>query len=146
MANTRTITSANAILLIAVDGLFPVAQRIQGFSADDVTDTEAVQIAETSMGVDGRLSAGWVPVPVNQNITLQADSESIDLFERWDALQQSVRETFVASGTLVIPATGRKYAMTRGFLSNWARTPALRKTLQPRRAQIIWQSITPSPN
>lgn len=145
MANNRTLTSANAIIYLSIDGLFPVAQRIQGFSADDVTDTDAVEAKETSMGVDGRLSAGFVPVSVRQNITLQADSESNDFFERWDAAEQAARETFVATGTLVIPATGRKYAMVRGFLRSVTRTPALRRTLQARKFTIEWERVTAAP-
>lgn len=145
MANNRTLTSANAILLISVAGLFDVAQRIQGFATDDMTDTDAVESGETSMGIDGRLSAGFVPVPVMQNITLQADSESLDFFERWDTTEQAIREKYVASGSLLIRATGRKYDMTRGFLRSISRTPALKKTLQPRRCTIVWERVTPAP-
>lgn len=145
MANDRTLTSANAIIMISIPGLFSVAQRIQGFSADDVTDTDAVDNAETTMGVDGRLSAGWVPVAVRQNITLQADSESNDLFEKWDAAEQATREKLPCVGTIVVPATGRKYALTRGFLRSVTRTPALRKTLQPRKYTIEWERVTPAP-
>ena len=145
MANNRTLTSANAILLISVTGLFDVAQRIQGFATDDMTDTDAVEPAETAMGIDGRLSAGFVPVPVMQNITLQADSESLDFFERWDSTEQAIREKYVASGSLLIRATNRKYDMTRGFLRSIVRTPALKKTLQPRRCTIVWERVTPAP-
>lgn len=143
--NNRTLTSANAILLLSVAGLFDVAQRIQGFATDDMTDTEAVDSGETSMGIDGRLSAGYVPMPVTQNITLQADSESLDFFERWDATEQAIREKYVASGSLLVLATNRKYDMTRGFLRSVTRTPSLKKTLQPRRMTIMWERVTPAP-
>lgn len=145
MANNRTLTSANAILLISVAGLFDVAQRIQGFATDDMTDVEATDSGETSMGIDGRLSAGFVPMPVSQNIMLQADSESLDLFERWDATEQAIREKYVASGSLLVIATGRKYDFTRGFLRSFVRTPSLKKTLQPRRVTIMWERVTPAP-
>lgn len=145
MANTRTLTSANAILLISVAGLFDVAQRVQGFSTDDMTDTDPTDTGETSMGIDGRLSAGFVPVAVMQNITLQADSESLDFFERWDTTEQAIREKYVASGSLLVPATNRKYDMTRGFLRSVTRTALLKKTLQPRRVTIAWERVTPAP-
>ncbi len=145
MANNRTLTSANAILLISVAGLFDVAQRIQGFATDDMTDTDAVESAELSMGIDRRLSAGFVPVAVMQNITLQADSASNDFFERWDATEQAISEKYVASGTLLVPSATRKYDMVRGFLRSVTRTPALKKTLQPRRIIIAWERVTPAP-
>ncbi len=76
MANNRTITSANAVIIISVAGLYDVGQRIQGFTADDISGTDSIEQAEFSMGVDGRLSAGYAPVAVPQTITLQSDSLS----------------------------------------------------------------------
>lgn len=146
MANNRTITAANAILLLGVERLYPVPQRIQGFSADDVMDTDNIEPTETAMGVDGRLSAGWVATSVRQNITLQADSTSNDFFENWANAEQTAREKYIATGTLLLPATGRKYQMTRGFLRGLVLVPSLRRTIQPRRYTIEWERITPAPN
>lgn len=146
MANNRTITAANAIIYLQVAGLFDVAQRIQGFSADDITDTDQVEPSEFSMGVDGRLSAGYAPVAVPQNITLQADSLSNDFFETWWAVEQQQREKFVASGTIILSATNRKYDLTRGFLRSYVAVPSLKRTIQPRRYSLTWERVTPAPN
>lgn len=143
--NNRTLTAANAILLLSVSKIFVIPQRIQGFAADDITDMDAVNPSETSMGIDGRLSAGYVPVPSVQNITLQADSESNDFFESWIEYERSTREKAVATGSLVIPSTQRSYAMTRGFLTSIPLIPSLKKTLQPRRFTITWESVAPAP-
>lgn len=143
--NNRTLTSANAIILISVAGLFDSPNRIQGFSADDVTDAGDVQPGETAMGVDGRLSAGFVPVPIVQNITLQADSLSNDLFEQWWGAEKSAREKYVASGTLLIPATSRRYTMVRGFLTSVPPTPSLKRIIQPRRYGVTWERIDAAP-
>lgn len=143
--NNRTLTSANAIILISVQGLYPAAQRIQGFSADDIFDTDAIQPAETSMGVDGRLSAGFVPVSTKMNITLQADSLSIDLFETWLQTEKALREKLVANGVVVLPSVQKKYQMTRGFLLSVPQTPAMRKSAQPRRFTLEWENVSPSP-
>lgn len=145
MANNRTLTAANAIILLSVAGLFDVATRIQGFSADDITDTDAIEPTETSIGIDGRLSAGYAPVSVRQNITLQADSLSNDLFENWASAEATLRDKYVASGTIIIPATARKYDLTRGFLRGFMVMPSLKKTLQPRRYTIEWERVTPAP-
>ena len=76
-----TITSANSVLTLAVNGLFPVPQVIQGYAVDDAFEGEAVQQAEILMGVDGVLSAGKVFVPYKMTIHLQADSPSVFLFD-----------------------------------------------------------------
>lgn len=143
--NNRTITSANAILLLSVAKLFDAPQRIQGFTADDIADTDGVSPTETSMGLDGRLSAGFVPVMVTQNISLQSDSLSNDLFENWFAAESVAREKYIAGGTLIVSATQRRYTMVRGFLQSLPITPSLKKTIQPRRYTIVWESVTPAP-
>src|SRR4051812_31282865 len=97
--NNRTLTGANAILTLSVAGLYDTPVQIQGFSADDVTDTGSIDTKETLMGVDGRLSAGWTAVPVTQTITLQADSLSNDFFENWRQAEAQIREAYIASGT-----------------------------------------------
>lgn len=138
----RSLTAANAVLTLAVAGLFNTPRLIQGFATDDVFDTENVQSVETMMGVDGRLSAGWVPQPIVMNIMLQADSASIDFFERWYAAQQTGREVYIANGSILLRAVNRQYAMTRGFLTAHPVTPSAKKTLQPRRFTITWESVT----
>ncbi len=142
--NNRTITAANSILLLGATGLFDTPQRIQGFAADDVTDVENIQPVETMMGVDGRLSGGYVPVAVPQNFSLQADSESNDFFDTLLSAEEAAREKYVLFGSLVLPATGRKYAMTRGFLYGLMKFPPVKKVLQPRRFTIQWERVTPA--
>lgn len=141
----RTLTAANAVLMLGVTGLYDAPRRLQGFSAEDVTDFDALGVGEGSMGVDGKLSAGFVFNATNQNITLQADSESNDIFENWLQAERQRREKYVAFGTILVKATGKRYTMTRGFLMNVSLMPALRKTLQPRRYSLTWESVSAGP-
>lgn len=143
--NNRNLTSANCILILTVPPLFAVGRRIQGFAMDDIFDADPVDNAETSMGVDGRLSAGYIPAPVSMNIALQADSQSNDFFEDWINYERSAREKLIASGTVLIPSIERKYAMSRGFLRTVQIIPAAKKTLQPRRYKIEWERLSPAP-
>lgn len=146
MANDRTLTSANSILMLGVIGLYDTPRRMQGFTADAITDFDAVSTAETVPGVDGRLSAGWVYTPIGQNISLQADSKSNDFFDNWRQAENQRREKYIAFGTIFLPATGIKYSMTRGFLGNTSIMPAVNKTLQGRRFTLTWERVTTSPN
>lgn len=145
MSNPRTITAANSILLLSVASVFPTPVQLQGFAMDDVFDIETVQTVETMMGVDGRLSAGFTPAPIVQNITLQADSPSNDFMEAWYLAMQSVRESFPATGSVTLPATRRAYALRRGFLTGYTPAPAGKKVLQPRRFTITWEAVTAAP-
>ena len=71
-----TITSANSVFTIVIAGLFPAPVQLQGYASDKAFTTEALDLAEVQMGVDGRMTAGFVPNPTKQTITLQADSPS----------------------------------------------------------------------
>lgn len=142
--NNRTTTSANGILLLSVQGLFPNPIRIQGFGPDDMIATDSIENIERSMGADGRLSAGFTPVIVPMTITLQADSMSIDFFEQVMSAQEAAQEAYIFDGTYVLPSNGKKYQLTRGVLASWPRFPSARRVLQPRAARIDWERVSPA--
>jgi hypothetical protein len=144
MANA-TLTVANSVYLLVIADLFPVPQQLQGYAADDVFSTEAVDSVETQMGVDGNLSGGWVPTPKRQTIVLQADSVSSLMFDAWQQAQEAVRDAFIANAIIRLPSLGRSYVCTKGFLTQYMPIPDARRILQPRRFQITWQSILGAP-
>jgi hypothetical protein len=139
-----TLTTVNAVLMLAVNNIFPVPQQLQGFAADDVTDVEGIETSEAVMGVDGILSAGFVYVPVRQNITLQADSASNALFDLWYTTQRQVQDLFFASGIIVLPGLGTQWVMNKGTLTQYKPVPDVKKISQPRKFQITWQSVIPT--
>src|SRR3954468_4412196 len=128
---TLTLTAANSVIMISIDGLYSVPQQLQGFAADDVFDSESVDTAEVLMGIDGVMSFGWIPVPRKQTFSLQADSPSNRLFDAWASAQEAVRELYVATGVIRLPSIGLSYAMTRGILSSYKPTPPVKKVIQP---------------
>jgi hypothetical protein len=141
----RTLTAANSIITLAIAGLYDAPRQLQGFSADNVFDTDAVTNAETMMGVDGKLSAGFVFNPIVQNVTLQADSASNDVFERWYQAEQTIREKYIATGIVILPSIGKKYTMIRGFLTSYPPTPSMARIAQPRRYTMTWESFQVAP-
>jgi hypothetical protein len=131
--------------MLAVTGLFPVPQQLQGFAADDVFDTEAITPAEVLMGVDGKLSAGYTPVPIRQNISLQADSASNLIFDIWQASQQAAKEVFFCSGIVRLPSVSKSFVMTNGILTSYMPIADAKKVLQPRKFSITWETIIGAP-
>lgn len=138
----RSLTAANIVYMLAIDGLYDVPQQLQGFAPDMVFDTDALTPAEVQPGVDGRLSGGWIYVPTVQNIMLQADSLSCDLFDKWYSAQQAFRETYIANAIIVATSLQREWTLTRGFLTNYTPIPSFTKLAQPRRFTITWEFIT----
>lgn len=142
--DNSTITSANSVFTLVVAGLFPAPVQLKGYASDKAFTTEAVDLAEVQMGVDGRMTAGFVPNPVKQTITLQADSPSKDIFTAVIQAMKTAREVFYISGSISLPSTGESFTLTRGILTNAKQIPDAQKVLQPMDFQITWESVNRS--
>lgn len=142
---TKTLTTANSALTLLVRGLFPNPQVIQGYATDDSFAVDDVEPVDVMMGVDGLLSAGFVPYATKLNITLQADSNSTGMFDTVIAQQNANKEAFIFDGTLIIQGTGEKYAFTKGYLTSLTPMSTAKKVLQPRKFVITFESVTKAP-
>jgi hypothetical protein len=140
-----SITSANSQLLLGVIGLYQVPQKLAGFGADDAYSMDAVETAEVVMGVDGIMSAGYVPQIKVMHVVLQADSDSNGFFEAWYAAQEAANEIYKAFGTIVQKSVGRTYVLTNGVLTNYAPIADAGKVLKPRKFQIKWNVVVGAP-
>lgn len=145
MADFRTITAANSVLMLAVSGLFPVPVQIQGFQTDTAFTTESVTNVETYMGVDGKMAVGWVPVLKKMTVMLQGDSLSNDFFETWYQAEEAIQEVFIANGTLLVPALKRKYTMLKGVMEGFVPIPEHAKTIRGRTFGLTWEKILGAP-
>lgn len=140
-----TITSANSVLMLGIAGLYNVPIQILGFSTDDAFTIADVDMAETMMGVDGRMSAGWIPMIKSMDITLQADSPSNDFFDAWIAAEAVAREKYMANGSILLSGTNRLYVLTTGYLKTGSVMPGAKKVLQPRKFTLEFQDISVAP-
>ena len=139
-----TITSANSVFTIVIPGLFPAPVQLRGYASDKAFTTEAIDLAEVQMGVDGRMTAGFTPNPTKQTVTLQADSPSKDIFTALIQAMKTAREVFYISGSIALPSTGESFTLTRGILTNTKQIPDAQKVLQPMDFQITWESVNRS--
>ena len=139
-----TITSANSVFTIVIPGLFPAPVQLRGYASDKAFTTEAIDLAEVQMGVDGRMTAGFTPNPTKQTVTLQADSPSKDIFTVLIQAMKTAREVFYISGSIALPSTGESFTLTRGILTNTKQIPDAQKVLQPMDFVITWESVNRS--
>lgn len=139
-----TITSANSVFTIVIPGLFPAPVQLRGYASDKAFTTEAIDLAEVQMGVDGRMTAGFMPNPTKQTVTLQADSPSKDIFTALIQAMKTAREVFYISGSIALPSTGESFTLTRGILTNTKQIPDAQKVLQPMDFVITWESVNRS--
>ncbi len=136
-----TITSANSVFSIIVPGLFPAPVLLSGYSTERAWNTDTQDLAETQMGVDGRMAFGYVPAPVRMTISLQADSPSKTIFKALARAIIAARDQFAISGTIVLPGTGEAFTLSRGVLQNQKAIADAAKVLQPVDYIIVWESV-----
>jgi hypothetical protein len=139
------ITSSNAQVLITVPLIYPTPQQLSKFAADDIYGTDPLSAGEVVMGVDGYLTAGKTNVPVVQKYMLLADSESNDIFDRIFNLETVNQRKYPINGVILLTSVGKKFTMTRGFLTIYQPIPDAKRVLQARTHTITWQSVVPSP-
>ncbi|MHB8915606.1 MAG: phage tail fiber protein [Thiobacillus sp.] len=131
-----TLTAANSIFMLGASPLYPVAQQIQGFAADDAFASAEAQMGEAIMGVDGHLSGGYTPYKVEFDFTLQADSASNPIMDAIMDYQDSQLEVITFFATIQIPSLSMVYNFTRGFLTKGSPMPTAKKLMQPRKFTI----------
>lgn len=150
-----TITSANSSLILTprlaglLSGLLPalagVGFAVQGYASDDAFAVDTVDAAEARMGVDGRMSAGYLPRMTKQTITLQADSPSIKTFETLIGAQDTVREVIFLDGILTLPSIETSYALSKGVLTRLTPIPPAKRVLEPVSYELTWELVQPAP-
>lgn len=139
-----SITSANSMILLAITGVFNAPVALQQFAAQDIFSNDAIHAAETAMGVDGTLTAGFVYAPVPWTVSFMADSPSNDIMDQWYQANRQAVDVFSANGTVLLPSLGKKFNMNKGFLTTYRNMPDAGTTLKSRAFVITWESVTPA--
>lgn len=133
-----SITAANSVLLLGFGGVFPNAQQIQGFGADDAFTNSAVAIAEARVGVDGFGVGGYVPRMVPFTLRLLPSSPSIVIFETLVRALDTLGDVIYAFGQVTMPAVGLKYSMPYGLLMDFQTMADARRVLADREFRFQW--------
>lgn len=141
----RTITSADSTFVLSSADFALAAAIIEGYAADAAFAMGNVATAETSLGVDGRLSAGWIPRSYTQTITLQPDSPSRVIFDGISLGQDAAKTIFRINGVITLPGNQYTYAMSRGVLKQITPMATAQKILQPMTYEIEWEKVIPIP-
>lgn len=140
-----SISSTNAVITLTIPLLFPVPVTLLGFAADDVYDTDDIELGVGLIGVDGIASFGFVNALVPQNFHFQADSPSIAIFEAWIAAEKAIQDKLIAQGNTTLTTLGRSFQMVTGGILRGKKMPDAKKTLMPRSFRIDWQDVLPIP-
>ena len=137
----QSITSVSAQIALTVPGIFDTPQLLTGWSADNIFETDQLEVTQTLMGLDGKQAGGYVYNPVNQTFTFQANAASAALFDQWAASQRQLQDALVATGNAALPSIGSRFIMSGGFLVMTSPIPVAGKVLQPRKFTVRWESV-----
>ena len=145
-----SLTAANCTITLlatsnAGSALFPVPTQLQGFTADDVTDSEDVAPVEAVMGVDGWYTGGFRYVPVIQGFTLQGDSPSTIFFDLLYEAMKATLDVYYLSGSLLLPGPGKLYVMSKGLLTGYKPTPDVKAIVGSQKFKVSWGTFSASP-
>lgn len=138
-----TLTVANSVIMMTCEALYTSPTQLQGYAADDVFEIDAVENGEYLMGIDGKLSAGFVYNAIPLTLTLQADSASVPVFENIWNYEVTNRTKLQHNWTVTTPANGRRYNLTNGFMRSY-KAPAGKRILQPAVIQLVFERQSPS--
>jgi hypothetical protein len=137
----KTLTSNNASFILTIPGVFNTPFQVQGFAADDMFTTDPQKPVEVVMGVDGKLSGGYVKHQIVQKIKLSADSPSLPYFDQWLLAMDTGLDAYIAQGRITMPGNGAEYTLNNGYLTQYKNVPDAKKLLQPQEMEITWESI-----
>ena len=154
------ITSANAVLVLGVEELYPVGVQLTNFATDQMLSSDDMEIAQARMGVDGGhrdaersdlvgqrhgvgvdggLAAGYVPNPFSLTIALEASSPSLTVMQSLLMAMKTNRTTYKCSVTLTIPSIKHVHFWRNGVLTNGNPVTAPKKTLDPTSWKFVFQ-------
>ena len=123
------ITSANATVAVSVGGLFSVT--LENFSADSSFTSDTVQAAETRMGVDGHMAAGFTPAIKTITINLEAGSPSTEYMQLLRQVQEVNMKPYKVQMVISIPSIGKRYTFSEGVLQSYKDLPDGQNVLSP---------------
>lgn len=123
------ITSANATVAMAVEGLPSI--MLDHFSADSSFTSDTVQAAETRMGVDGHMSAGYTPAIKTVTINLEAGSASTQYMQLLRQVQEANLKPYKVQMVISIPSIGKRYTFSNGVLQSFKDLPDGQNVLSP---------------
>lgn len=127
----NNITSANATAYMVVKDLYPAGFALNNFATDQAIDEAEDTIAETRMGVDGFMAAGYIPTIKTVTITFEATSPTVPYMNNLYLAAQKNRRTYECTLVITVPATGKTYTYSYGVLKTAKALPALKTVLDP---------------
>lgn len=138
------ITSANSTFVISSADIALAATALEGYWVDSGFTFEDSEIAVAQVGVDGKMSAGWVPRLVPITVTLSPDSPSVVVMDTIITTADMLRAPVILNGVITIPSINKSYTLGRGVLTRVKMAPNAERILGSQSFVITFESCKPA--
>lgn len=141
-----SITSANAVFTLMATNmpLYPAPVKLECWAVDNGWSSQAAQMVESSIGVDGCVAYAFIPFTVKMGFAFLASSDSVKFFQQIIEQQIANKDVIILSGSLTIPSTGWSYVLTGGALTEGMVFPSGKKSLSEMTYSLEWERVRPA--
>lgn len=138
------ITSANATAIMVIDTLFPVGFALEAFATDQSISMGEDTVAETRMGVDGKMAAGFVPSIKTVTISFEEHSPSMAYLEALYNAMEANKKIYDVTLIVTVPSVSRVYTFTGGVLKTAKPFADHKKVLDPVNWTFDFEKMIPT--
>ena len=138
-----SITSSNAIIVYKDNMLVKAGMPLVKFSTDQSLTSDEVAVAETRMGVDGKMAVGYTPNITPVTIMFEADSPSWRLIEQSMNIARQLKTVVECEIIVTIPSLLKVYNYKNGVIKSLTNV-AMKKVLDPVTLKMDFEEVISS--
>ena len=138
------ITSANATLVITISDLSIASVAMEGFAVDNAWSLDDAETAVAQVGVDGKMSAGWVPRLMPLTISFAPNSDSISTLTSIVTAQDTNKTIYTVQGVLSCPSVDKAWTLSNGVITRAKIAPDGNRVLGEQSFQLTFESAMPA--
>lgn len=138
-----SITSSNAIIIYKDNMLVKAGMKLTKFATDQSLTSDEVAVAETRMGVDGKMAVGYTPNITPVTIQFEADSPSWRLIEQSLSIARQANTVVECELIVTIPAIAKTYNYKNGAIKSLTNV-AMKKVLDPVTLKMDFEEVISS--
>ena len=138
------ITSANSTLIVTVSALAIASVAMEGYAVDNAWALDEVETAVAQMGIDGKMTAGWVPRLNPLSLSFAPNSPSIASLSAIVNAQDVNRTIYTVQAVLSCPSIGKSWTLSNGVVTRGKILPDGTRVLGPQSFQITFESAKPA--
>lgn len=138
------ITSANSTLVITVSDLAIASVAMEGYAVDNAWALDEAETAVAQVGVDGKMTAGWVPRLNPLTLSFAPNSSSITTLTTIMTAQDTNMTIYTLQGVLSCPSIDKSWTLSNGVLTRAKVMPDGSRILAAQSFQITFESAKPA--